>query len=238
MSEGRYGEAAESLHIAYKAATRLDNMPLITQAAANLSLCYYRLGNHEETLKWAMTAWNRSSHTRRAAYPRIHAAARCALSYASIADAPNARHWLEHLCECGAESSLAWERQAAVLFAADVHWLLRNERTALGLVESILAGREPTLLTGFVGPMARWMTVWAVRSGKPMQARKVLRKLYPRLMEFDALDQAEVLCSLIRVGAFDGERSERVNEEARLALGRLPIACSKQIQELGLLLPC
>jgi len=124
------------------------------------------------------------------------------------------------------------------LFAADVHWLLRNERTALGLVESILAGREPTLLTGFVGPMARWMTVWAVRSGKPMQARKVLRKLYPRLMEFDALDQAEVLCSLIRVGAFDGERSERVNEEARLALGRLPIACSKQIQELGLLLPC
>ncbi|HEY9383755.1 MAG TPA: AAA family ATPase, partial [Gemmatimonadales bacterium] len=39
LSEGRYGEAAESLHIAYKAATRLDNMPLITQAAANLSLC-------------------------------------------------------------------------------------------------------------------------------------------------------------------------------------------------------
>jgi DNA-binding SARP family transcriptional activator/tetratricopeptide (TPR) repeat protein len=237
LAEGHYSDGIRQLEVAYNAAARLDNTQLMAQAAVNLSLCYYRLGMPDQELKWAVTCWEKGVGITKGSYNRTHAAARCAFAHLSNADHQGAKIWLKRLQELGQTSELEWVRQAAKLYEADIYWLMGQKLVALSVVERICSVEHQALSIGFVGPMARWTAVSAIMSGEVTKARYLLREWYDRLEEFDALDQAEVLCGLWNVEGHLGCVESGLREQARDILRRLPIQCSKQLQQLGLRLP-
>jgi DNA-binding SARP family transcriptional activator len=236
-AEGKYHEALEDLEAGYKAAARIDNAHLMTQAAGNLALSYHRVGMVHEHLKWAGIAWETARHSGRDSFSRLHAAARCAMAHSFLHHSTTAKEWLVRLHEIKQETCLDWVKQAAMLYEADVNWLLGQKSQALDIVRDIHTITPGPLTLGFVGSFARWTTVSATRTGKTDVARRLLRSWYEKLDRLDALDQAELLCGLAQLETPVTVKTLHIDDQARSALAQLPIACAKQMAQLGLRLP-
>ena len=236
-AEGKYGEAVPSLARAFKVATRLDNLPLMSLAAANLGLCHYRLGQLQDHLHWGRTAWDQSTRLTSGSYVRVHSAALCAFAEIASGSLGRARKSLAFLRQEKSETQLSWIRQAAVLYEADISWLLGDKRNALRLVMELEASMNDVPSIGFVGRFARWRTLVALRTGSANHVRRFLKEWHGSIGRLDAFDRAEVLCSLAELEAHMGRDPAKILSEARVALAALPVACAKQMQQFGLHLP-
>jgi tetratricopeptide (TPR) repeat protein len=234
-AQGRYVEAFERGEAAYKAASRLDNMPLIAQAASNISLCCYRLGRMQESLKWASIAWDNHQPGNPSNYVRVQASARCAMVHAELGNERACRKWLDTLKEVGRSSELNWVIQAAKLFEADVLWLLDERDLALSLIQTMDVDSRASVAVGFIGPMARWTAVSAATTGNTSEALRLLRHWFDQLETLDMLDRVEVLCGLAQVE----KESVRLDLQSRAGklLSELPTECSRQLKRLSLRLP-
>ncbi len=237
-ANGAYADGIAPLELAYATASRLDNPALMCTAASNLALCFYRVGVSESHLKWALTAWDRCRMDGRpGSYDRLHSSAQCSLAYLGLGEtkrAITAREWLR---ECTTDARLDWVRQAAWLYEADIAWLLGEKPRALSAVNQALEISREALSLGFVGRIARWRTVQSLRGGGTESPLRFLHTWYNQIDRLDAFDQAEVLCSLAQLEPIVPAGGSDVSVQARTALGRLPMACSKQIRALGLRLP-
>jgi DNA-binding SARP family transcriptional activator/tetratricopeptide (TPR) repeat protein len=231
---GRYADGVVSLEHAYNAAHRLENTSLMCVAASNLALCHYRLGLPEQYLRWATLAWNHSESSPSGSYDRIFAVAQCTIAYAGAGQTRNALRGLTTLREVLAVIEIPWIRQAARLYEADICWLLRREKEALDALEGLREDADRALSTGFEGRFARWNTLFLLRAGKPKEAEDYLASIRSRMDRFDALDRAEVFCSLALLRRNNGSQAEEARTRARLELARLPVACFRQLEQFGL----
>jgi tetratricopeptide (TPR) repeat protein len=237
IGEGRYVDGTSNLETAYKGALRLGNIQLAAQAANNIALCYYRLGQPPEHLKWSAIAWDSSRSLLPGSYSIIHAAATCAFAHISVNNAVKAKEWLGRLRDAGRRVQLPWIRQAAMLFEADICWLLGQKAPALKLIEEIQQSMAEALTIGFVGPIARWTAVSSTKSEIPASASRTLSEWYARLDELDMLDQAELLCSVAQIDARGDSEVFELHNRARRVISQLPAECAKQLRRLGLRLP-
>jgi DNA-binding SARP family transcriptional activator len=234
---GDYARSTAPLERAFSAAARLDHSPLMAQAGHNLALAYYRLGQKEEHLKWSVIARQRAVTTSPGSSERVHSVAYCALAYFDRGEREKLARALEDLRIERTKSNVSWVLQSALVFEADLAWLCGNKRLALEKVRELRMAIQDKPAKGMQGRLARWEVVSAIASSRLVEARTVIREWYADLAQLDALDQAEVLCGLAYLSNLRNSGSNAFVDQARIALARLPLACSKQLQRLGLPLP-
>lgn len=234
---GEYDKAAMPLEKAFKAARRLDNGWLMCTAASNLALCYHRLGAVDQQLLWGKRAWQHSNTTAPGSYERIFAIAQYALSQLCSNRKHDTFESLACLLDASKEVQLPWIRQAALLWIADIRWLLGKKKDALLTIGEIQSTDPTALATCVEGQLARWITVFHIENGNRRDAQARLELTYMRIERLDALDRAEVLCSYRLLNNRMGGQGERIWARGRAELARLPMGCSRQLTELGLRLP-
>jgi hypothetical protein len=134
---------------------------------------------------------------------------------------------------------VAWQRQAWMLFKADVYQLARRNQQAIVIGRRAVRGEYSELLAASTaGPFARWLALTA-SSDERASTLEQLEDLASRLLDFDAIDQVEILCalSLLR-GQQQGAKRDRLHVSRRSLSERLidfPPAVSAQLQLLGVL---
>jgi hypothetical protein len=133
---------------------------------------------------------------------------------------------------------LAWQRQAWMLYKADVYQLSRRPRLALEIGRTAVTGEFQNLLAAsMAGPFARWKALTATSEERGI-ALEAIEALADHLADFDALDQLEVLCALHTLrGNQRGHRRSRRTSHRTLAerLVDFPVAIATQLQLLGVL---
>lgn len=236
-SRGHYEDAIPPLKEAFKAAHRIDNSTWMARAAANLMLCYHRLGLPAEQLRWSVVG-ERSLNTDALHYLSFtdvytH---RC-FSLEALGKLQEAKSYLPMLEKAAHMAPPGWLRQFALLQQAEVNWKLGSKSRGAALAKTALGqnGGLPTMSS--VGKVARWSTFLMIRDGRYDELQNLLEKYALELERFDMLDQAEIVCGLetlrLRVRPFLPDRSQL----AREILSRLPIPCSNWLADFGLLLP-
>jgi hypothetical protein len=134
---------------------------------------------------------------------------------------------------------IAWVASWGNYWIADILWLLHRKPAASA--SAVAAGAEanepPTL--ALTGTFARWSAVLACRTGRAATQLNVLRNLRMNSERLDALDRAELCCSILQLSKESGNNQVEhdVLNEARSALRSLPASCSELLEALGLVLP-
>lgn len=236
-SQGRYQDSLAPLERAYHAASRLDNLHLMCQAACNRAVSLSRIGTPEEHRRWATFARIASQRLAPGTYERANSAVQCGL--ASIASnrresVEEALEWLDHESR---EARHIWVQQCIEFYKADLNWLLGRKRLALWAVARARAIATEALAIGFVGTCARWATIWLLKEGAPEQAWEELSIAYGRIAALDAKDRADVLCSIYTVNCQIPLPLENIEDLARRSLAHLPFQYSAELSRMGLLLP-
>jgi DNA-binding SARP family transcriptional activator/tetratricopeptide (TPR) repeat protein len=234
--EGRYSDGISHLRRAFRAAKRLDNDLLMSQAAANLALCYYRIGEAEDHARWATIAFQCSRVLEPGTYDRVNTSAHCCLCSMALGRSGDTTRYLSALRQEIADAKLPWIRQAAMIYEADVLWLRGDRSQALRAVERMRNQSGKALSIGFVGSFTRWSTLYLVATNREAELRELLESSRDKLDQLDALDRAEVLWSIEYVRRTRGLPFPDVTSQARAILSRLPASCSHQLSQLGLLL--
>lgn len=236
-AEGRYADAMASLQAAYSGAERLDHNDLMSRVASNLATCHYRIGCGKEHLQWATVAWEKSRSVMKAGYDRVQPAFHYSLATLAAGHMELTRTGIEELRTVGRATRLPWTRQAALLREADLVWLLGEKRHAFRIIGEVWKEWINPLASGWEGPFTRWCTLYLVREGRFAEVEQLLASMEPRLSFIDALDRAEILCSRLHLEASRGQNYVEIACRARESLNKLPLACTNQLEHLGLLLP-
>jgi len=235
-ADGAYDKGVTHFSIAYKTAARLDNEPLMTQAANNLALCYSRLGPIERHRYWAEMAWHHARSSKPGSIDRINSTAQRGL-IAAWGPCRSARAALQTLQEETTYATLLWLTQAAHLFAADIAFFLGDEPGALRAASEACQISPSAISIGFAGKFARWKTVLLLRQNRPLEAWSELQSQKKRIERLDRIDRVEVLSSLALAGRALGYSVNALEAQVRGVLATLPIACTTYLQRLGLFLP-
>ena len=236
-TSGSYAEALAPTIKAYHAASRLDNAALQGAAAANLAVCYHRLGHNDDLLKWALVARRHSESAKSGSHNRVIAERFCTFGYLLSGDRGKAFEALERLRQARKESQIQRVRQSAFTSEADFLWLTGERSKALQIAEEMFEEAPAASDIGLMGAVARWATLLSFGRRPAPFAEETLSESYQQIDRLDALDQAEVLCSLMLIGRRGTRIPDRIANQTRKALARLPTACSIQLQETGLSLP-
>jgi hypothetical protein len=216
----------------------LDNINLITQAAGNLTLCYYRLGAVDEHLRWAQIARQASSGMPPGSYERVQSSFQCVLAFLGKRERGKAAEAIRELQSERRLAEIDWVRHFGLVYEADICWITNEHAAALELVAEWFEDANGTYWHGSEGRAARWMTVAAKSSQEQrLAAEEIIRKWYPRLHQLDVLDQVEVCCSLVHLGHCGHPVPRDVAERARNSLAMLNSVCAQQLRGLGLLIP-
>jgi lipopolysaccharide biosynthesis regulator YciM len=234
---GQYADALVYLEKAFQTSVRLDNAVLVSQAAINLALCHYRLGHAEEQIRWASIAAQFSVMMHPGSHDRVHAAAYCCLGNMSVGNSTAAKQALEQLKAAKEQAEFDWIRQSAVLHEADIYWLMGDKDAAFRSLKTAWKSDSEPFPARFEGRLTRWRTLLFVKEGRTDEIIEVLESLFQQVQRFDKLDQAEILCSIEYVKKETGRFKQETEGLARRVLAQLPISCSIQLSQLGLLLP-
>ncbi|HEX6090951.1 MAG TPA: tetratricopeptide repeat protein, partial [Gemmatimonadales bacterium] len=235
---GSYESALPDFEAAHNIAISLGNESLMCATAGNASLCCARLGRYRDQVAWGEKAVRRmfSSYTGfrelMCCYYRAHGYAMLGQFDAAV-DAINTH-------ETRIPSSIvAWQRQAWMLFKADVYQLARRNQQAVLIGRRAVREEYTELLAASTaGPFARWLALTASPDERGSTLER-LEELAGRLAEFDAIDQVEILCALsLCRGQYRAARRDRLHIARRSLAERLvnfPPAVSTQLQLLGVL---
>jgi len=233
--EGRYEQAIPHFLQAHAIASRLGIDTTIAGLAGNLSLCYSRLGHYEEQLSWALSApqpWGPEF----GGFVEIQLAYCLGLGYGMRGDSSKVAAVVTRLEERMPLSLAAYLQQAWSLWKADLLSLAGYTREAHEAVKSIAGtlGTAPLSLS-FTGATDRWMSV-VVQPGAQLQELGVLVAEHEsRLSEFDALDQAEILCAGAIVTARTGGNPTSYFERLQPLLLELPRGVEALLKRLSFL---
>jgi hypothetical protein len=235
---GAYESALPDFVAAHNIALALGNESLMCATAGNASLCCARLGLHQDQVMWGEKAVRRmfSSYT---GFRELMCCYYLAHGYAMLGrldeavDAINAH-------EVRLPSTIvAWQKQAWVLFKADIYQLARRSRQAIEIGRGGVSGDFAELLAASTaGSYSRWLALTALPQERESRIAR-LQALSKRLDEFDALDQVEVLCALSLLKYRHRELGSAGLLLPRRSLAErlinFPPAVSTQLQLLGVL---
>lgn len=236
-SQGRYEESLAPLERAYIAASRLDNLPLMCQAACNRTVSLSRIGTPEEHRRWATLARIASQRLAPGTFERASSAVQWGLASITSNSRDSVEEALEWLDQESREARYIWVQQCIEFYKADLNWLLGRKKFALSAVTRARAIAKEALAIGFVGTCARWATIWLLKEGAPEQAWEELRVAYERFTALDAKDRADVLCSIYTINCQIPVPLENIEDLARRSLARLPFQYSAELSRMGLRLP-
>ena len=238
-SRGNYAAGLENAHLAQQMAVRIGNDLACAAVAANLALCYGRLGKYAEQGKWA--TWGQQFIGKTfVGYREIRLGLTGAFSSAMLGLREPAVSALDRIASRIPAHTAPWIVQAWKLGKADVLRLCGLKREAIREADSGI-GRDGLLNAATAGPYARWLVALALAKRHTTEAELELRSMRDKLHMYEALDQVEILASeLLLLGHIGKAAPAKLRACQRRIEGRLsqfPIAVSQQLNRLGALAP-
>jgi hypothetical protein len=118
------------------------------------------------------------------------------------------------------------------MWKADLLLLCKQQNLAISTARQALVSSQFVLLSSaFAGPYSRWLGLTVDSNEDDIRARQTLKVMADNISHYDALDQVEILCALVRLesrAAF-GAGWREINER----LDKLPVAIRSQLSALG-----
>ena len=238
-SRGNYAAGLENAHLAQQMAVRIGNDLACAAVAANLALCYGRLGKYAEQGKWA--TWGQQFIGKTfVGYREIRLGLTGAFSSAMLGLREPAVSALDRVASRIPAHTAPWIVQAWKLGKADILRLCGLKREAIREADSGI-GRDGLLNAATAGPYARWLVALALAKRHTTEAELELRSMRDKLHMYEALDQVEILASelllLGHIGKAAPAKLRACQRRIEARLSQFPIAVSQQLNRLGALAP-
>ena len=234
-SRANYAEALDASSRAYQMSVRLGNEYVMSAAAANLALCYGRLGQYRDQITWADVVLNLLESSP-FGYQHIKAALYKATGHA-LGGSRDAALWcLDWVDQRMHPSSSLGLQQAWMLSKADILQLLCKNGAAAVAGGQATRGRFAEVhAKSLTGSFARWVVTTADTAEQLAFADETLHRLSESIEEFDYIDQIEILGASIAVRRRNAKKRGLIREERALAerVTRLPPATARQLILLG-----
>jgi len=233
--QGAYKASVSAYLLCHETASRVGNDAIASQASANLSLSFLRLGEYDASLKWATRAL--AFHERETGphfcLPAVHSTV---LSYAMLGRSSEAEAAIRDGTELfGSFGSLA-RSQAWALYSADGYAMLgRTEQAQREGVRATSGVNSEVHITRYVGPYARWVARTSMHLGSTFKGHQRLDNLIVNLETYDAVDKLEVLNAKAWLSAQTGKATSEELTNMRLHLRELPAAVGDQLTRIGML---
>jgi tetratricopeptide (TPR) repeat protein len=230
--QGRYAEAVKLHEEALRLADVLGNDHLRTTTAANLAMCYGRLGYYEAQLSCALKA-RQEITPQPVRFTNIHIATSLAYGYAASGQVEQMQEAIE-ACERELTNCTPGDiAQSWLLWKADVLAVVGNHREAFQAGRRALEEYRYTLQArALAGACARWAALTSAGTEGHAKATNLLEELYDELEFHDALDQAEILAAKLYVSSGDqAQLRQRLQER----LSALPQAALLPVRASGML---
>jgi tetratricopeptide (TPR) repeat protein/type II secretory pathway predicted ATPase ExeA len=231
--KGAYAASIAPLFQSCQTAARIGNDRLYTQANANLSLSFVRLGEYEKAVDYAEKAL---ASTVLGTHSHLTAARSAVLAYAMLRNNAKVDALIRLGYEQFANSLFLGVSQAWALFTADGYALLGRFHEAEERGRHATAGENETVHVDCdVGSYARWVARTSVSSGDLKGAHERLDLLLSNLGKYDAIDQAEILNSKVWLNERGGETHSDHLERMHARLVCLPDAIRDQLVRMGMI---
>ena len=234
-SHGDYQTGLEHAQLAQQMAVRIGNDLACTAAAANLALCYGRLGNYAEQGRWA--AWGQQFLGRTfIGYREVRLGLAGAFSFAMVGAQEPALSALDRVASRIPTHTAPWIVQAWKLGRADILRLCGLKRESIREAGAAME-YDGLLNASCAGPYARWLVSVAIAKGRTSEIALDLRSMRHKLNTYEALDQVEILASELVLLTHSGKAApaklracqRRIEER----LSQFPTAVSQQLSRLG-----
>jgi tetratricopeptide (TPR) repeat protein len=168
VAKGDYASAIPHFSRQFEMARRLDDDFLAARTAANLALCWSRLGDLERQYEWASRCLG-FKPSRTYNVDQVLGLGLLGLAQGMMGQRVEARRTARELATRSLSHHPLWLGQTVVLNAADIYWIAGERERALALATrgttadySIPRSRE------IAGSFARWCAVAAVTRGRPL----------------------------------------------------------------------
>jgi len=233
MHEGKYADALSHYHRASEMARRLGNDTQLASIFGNVAVCYGRLGDYEEQLRFSSMA-PRTWGAEFGGFLELQIAYSQALSLIVLGRPNEALGVVDDLDRRLSASVPTWMRQAWFLWKAD---LLLCAGRGMEASETAKQGFEDMGVElyslGLAGPFARWLAHLGKAKSPSAAARGAIEVLLGSLSSLDALDQVEVMCAGRTFGICTGTRQGLEEQAIRERLYHLPAEVVNHLKRLG-----
>jgi DNA-binding SARP family transcriptional activator/tetratricopeptide (TPR) repeat protein len=231
LAEGLYEEALHHYQRAFAMANRLGNDRQVAMIAGNIALCCGRLGRYVDQLAWAQQA-PPFKGADFAGFVEIQLAYSKAFAMAMRGRADQVAPFVAALEARLVGPIPTWMVQGWHMWKADLLYLCKQQDLAIITARQALVSSQFVLLSSaFAGPYSRWLGLTVGSTEEDAKVRDTLKAMVDNISHYDALDQVEILCALVRLdsrGAF-GAGWREINER----LDKLPVAIRSQLSALG-----
>jgi DNA-binding SARP family transcriptional activator/tetratricopeptide (TPR) repeat protein len=231
LVDGLYEEALHHYQHAFAMANRLGNDHQVAMAAGNIALCCGRLGRYVDQLTWTQQVPPFKGPDF-VGFVEIQLAYSKAFALAMRGRADQVAPIVDALEVRLVGPIPAWMLQGWHLWKADLLLLCKEQDLAMTTARGALAISQFVLLSSaFAGPYSRWLSLTVESTEDETRARQALKAMVDNISHYDALDQVEILCSLVRLESRDGFWAGR--REINERLDKLPVAVRSQLSALG-----
>jgi tetratricopeptide (TPR) repeat protein len=232
-ARGDYKSSLKYNHLALGVAERLGNDLVRCSTLANLALCYGRLGQLAEQLRYADRAVAGEGHVFNG-FGELEAHYWKAMAHTQLGESDAASAALATLDSKIPGDAPKWMLAVWGLYKADVFHLLGQRALATDTARQALQlCPHPALPPHFEGLAARWLVMIARTSDELTAAHQHVLELLSRISELDLLDQAEIVAANITVRARIGMGADSALEAALNArTSLLPSATTDHVRKL------
>jgi len=233
-TQGRYDECAPYFMRAVQMAERLGNDLLVSRAAANLAMVMGRIGRYEEQARWALVGLTRNgigcedTNRFKLAYYR-------AMGLAMLGKSMEALDCLSTEVARFSNDVPHWVKAVRQLLFADAKFVAGERREARRDAAAVFLGNaQPAFHSSYAGLIARWRAKLTETEHEAAECLRELTQLSDDLLQFDAVDQAEILSALVYVQRALGRESQTTRTRLTAALSALPHPVTTQLALLDL----
>jgi DNA-binding SARP family transcriptional activator/tetratricopeptide (TPR) repeat protein len=234
--EGAYDSAVRHLGEALLMAQRLGNDTVVSSIIANLAICLGRLGRYEE-LDDLLGRRSEVQGPELTGFAEIQAGYALSLGLSIRGKKQSAIDAVTAVSRRLTGSVPIWMMQAWMLWKADVLLIAgRRQEAYQSAIEGLTVGSDSVRLwsDAFAGPLARWVGSLS-RLNKVTSAESIVEGFVSKLEDYDAMDQAEILCAKRILELQVGGLPEATSSLLRAKLEQLPAAVRAQLVALEVL---
>ena len=233
MHKGKYADALAHYYHAAEMAKRLGNDTQLATIFGNLAICYGRLGDYEEQLRFS-TAAPRTWGAEFGGLVELQIVYCQALSLIVLGRPDEASEVIDDLDRRLRGPLPSWMKQAWLLWKADLLLCAGRSEDASKTAEEAFADMGIRLYSpALAGPFARWLAHTGKSGPNYSAARSAVESMLESLSDFDSLDQVEVICAALTLG-LQNETQQSVSEHAiEKRLHDLPYEVVNHLRRVG-----
>jgi tetratricopeptide (TPR) repeat protein len=232
-ASGDYRKSVVHNTLAYNLATAIGNDHTCARAAANLTLCFSRLGEYSEAVAWSRRAIEKDPlcRTDSMSFCLFHAS----IAYAMLGKTDDSLRLLTSL-DLLAQTAKSQEiKQNAYLFLADGYLTLGKKHEAYQRARVATTGPLEELIGfNYVGYYARWVAALAVID-RSSQGFDAIDRLMDIRTSFDCIDQTDILCARALLERHLGLANSDTESMLKDGLLGLPPGVTEQLIRKGFL---